>query len=171
MKDDTRPSALERLSSAVNTTDLTVDADHRTDADFIIALGIAGSRHSRVASPMMRLHVNGTNTNLRAAFESVLSLVKRLNAKRNWRLAGRSVDTVALQALSHHVNPTCPRCHGRKFELQDGTPVLSTKACLSCFGSGRRTVQKKFREEISHVISTLEQIDSTTERAVARLVR
>lgn len=166
-----RPSVFERLSTAVSSSDLTMDPDHRTDVDFITALGIAGSRHSAVASPMMRLHLSGTNTNLRAAFNSVLSLVKRLNAKKNWRLRPHSLNTVALQALSHHVAPTCPHCQGRKFELQEGSPVLSAKACTHCRGTGRRPVQKKHRDEIAHVIASLEQIDSVTERAVARLVR
>lgn len=171
MKESNRPSALERLSTAINSSDLTVDADHRTDADYIISLGIAGSRHSKVASPMMRLHLSGTNTSLKAAFDAVLSLVKRINAKRNWRLNGQSLTAVSLQALSHHVSPTCTCCKGRKFELQDGTPVLSTKPCRVCGGSGRRPVQKKFREEINHVVTALESIDDVTERAVARLVR
>lgn len=171
MKDDSRPGALERLSAAVNTTDLTVDAAHRTDADFVIALGIASTRHSQVASPLMHLHVNGTNTNLQAAYAAVLNLVRRLNAKRNWRLNGLNLKTVAMQALSHHVAPTCNHCKGRKFELQENTPVLSAKPCRACHGSGRRPVQKKHRDEINTVVAALESIDDVTERAVARLVR
>lgn len=166
-----RPSAFERLSTAVHTSDLTVDAEHRTDADYVIALGIACSRHSAVASPLMHLHLSGTNTNLRAAYNSVLSLAKRLNAKKGWRLNGRALDTVAMQSLSHHVSPTCPHCHGRKFEVLEGTPTLSAEACKRCHGTGRRPVQKKHREQIQQLITVLESIDEVTERAVARLVR
>ena len=166
-----RPSAFERLSTAVHTSDLTVDAEHRTDADYIIALGVACSRHSAVASPLMHLHLSGTNTNLRAAYNSVLSLAKRLNAKKGWRLNGRALDTVALQSLSHHVSPTCPHCHGRKFEVLEGTPTLSAEACKRCHGTGRRPVQKKHRDQIQQLITVLESIDEVTERAVARLVR
>ena len=166
-----RPSALERLSTAISTSDLTVDADHRTDADYVLALGIAGARYSAVASPMMHLHLSGTRTNLKAAYTSVLALVRRLNSKRNWRLHAHALSTVALQALAHHVSPTCPHCQGRRFELQEASPVLSTKVCKHCHGTGRRPIQKKYREQIAHVIAALEQIDSVTERAVARLVR
>lgn len=166
-----RPSAFERLSTALNSSDLTFDADHRTDLDFVAALGIAGSRHSAVASPLMRVHLAGRPDDLNAAFRAVLALVKRFNAKRNWRLAGTATQAVALHALSHHVDPVCPHCHGRKFELQDNSPVLSTKACKACHGTGRRPVQKKYRDQISAVIAALENIDSVTERAVARLVR
>lgn len=166
-----RPSSLERLSVAMSTSDLTLDANHRGAADYIVALGIAGIRHSAVASPMMRVHLAGRPDDLRAAFNAVLGLVRRLNLKKNWRLAGHSTQAVALHALSHHVDPTCPHCHGRKFELLEGSPTLSTKICRHCHGTGRRPVQKKHRDQINAVIAALESIDSVTERAVARLVR
>lgn len=166
-----RPSAFERLSTAVHTSDLTVDPEHRTDADYVIALGIASSRHAKAASHLMRLHLDGTNTSLKAAYNSVLALTKRLNGKRNWRLNGRSLHTVALQSLSHHVSPTCPHCQGRKFEVLEGSPTLSTEACKHCHGTGRRPIQKKHRDQIQQLIAVLESIDEITERAVARLVR
>lgn len=166
-----RPSPLERLSTAISSSDLTFDPNHRTDLDYIAAMGIAGLRHSAVAGPMMRLHLASSPAALRTAYESVLGLVKRLNIKKNWRLAGHSMHAVALNALSHHVDPTCPHCQGRKFELLEGSPTLSTKICRHCHGTGRRPVQKKHRDHIEAVIASLEQIDSVTERAVARLVR
>lgn len=166
-----KPTALERLSVAMSASDLTVDVNHRGAVDYIAALAIAGTRHSAVASPMMRVHLAGRPDDLRAAFAAVLGLVRRLNLKKGWRLAGHSMQAVALHALSHHVDPTCPHCHGRKFELLEGSPTLSTKICRHCHGTGRRPVQKKHRDQINAVIAALEQIDSVTERAVARLVR
>lgn len=166
-----KPSAFERLSTALNSSDLTFDPDHRTDLDYVAALGVASHRLSSVAGPLMRLHIASSPAALNSAYESVLALVRKFNAKKNWRLAKHGLHAVALHALSHHVDPTCPACHGRKFELQEDSPVLSTKLCRSCHGTGRRQVQKKHRDEINHVIAVLEQIDSTTERAVARLVR
>lgn len=166
-----RPSAFERLSTAVHTSDLTVDPDHRSDADYIIALGVAGARHSAVAAPLMHLHLSGSHSNLRAAYNSVLALTKRLNAKKNWRLNGRALHTVALHSLSHHVAPICPHCQGRKFEVLEGSPTLSTEACKHCHGTGRRPIQKKHRDQIQQLIAVLESIDEITERAVARLVR
>lgn len=166
-----RPGVFERLTTALSSSDLTLDANHRGDLDMIIGLGIASHRLSSVAGPLMRLHIASSPAALNSAYESVLALVRRFNAKKNWRLAKHGLHAVALHALSHHVDPTCPACQGRKFELQDGSPVLSTKLCKQCNGTGRRQVQKKHRDEINHVIAALEQIDSVTERAVARLVR
>lgn len=166
-----RPSAFERLTVAIGSSDLTADPIHRGDLDYIIALGVASARHSTVASPMMRLHLAATPAALRNAFQSVLGLTKRMNAKKNWRLNGKALQVVALQALSHHVNPVCGHCHGRKFELMEGAPALSARACKHCHGTGRRLVQKKYRDFIGQVIAALESIDEVTERAVARLVR
>lgn len=166
-----RPGVFERLSTAVHTSDLTVDPDHRRDADFVIALGLAGSRHAKAASHLMRLHLDGTHTSLKAAYHSVLALAKRLNAKKAWRLNGKALHAVALQSLSHHVSPTCTHCHGRKFEVLEGSPTLSTEACKHCHGTGRRPIQKRHREQIQQLIAVLESIDEVTERAVARLVR
>jgi len=166
-----RPSALERLSTAMSSSDLTFDPVHRTDLDYVAALSIASLRHSAAAAPLMRVHLANSPAALKTAYQSVLSLVKRMNLKKNWRLAGHSMHAVALNALSHHVDPTCPHCQGRKFELMDSSPTLSTKVCRHCHGTGKRPVQKKHRDQINAVIAALEQIDSITERAVARLVR
>lgn len=166
-----RPSALERLTSALSSSDLSFDPDHRTDLDYLVAAGIAASRNGAVALPLMNIQLASRPSDLHAAYEAVLVMVKRMNVKKAWGLAQHSVHAVALNALSHHVDPTCPHCQGRKYELQDGAPVLSVKHCKHCRGTGRRPIQKKHQEQINAVIATLEQIDSTTERAVARLVR
>jgi hypothetical protein len=164
-------SVLERLGVAYGSSDLSFDSNHRNDLDFVVAAGIAASRYGKAASPVMRVHYANSPADLNFAFRAVISMVRRFNAKRNWRLNGKSMQVVALHALSHHVDPICPHCHGRKFELIEGAPALSARACRHCHGTGRRPVQKKHREHIEAVISALEQIDAVTERAVARLVR
>lgn len=166
-----RPSPLERLSVASSSSDLTVDPDHRGDVDYIVALGIAASRNGSVASPLTSLHLSTSPTSMNAAFSAVLGLVKRVNGKRNWRLNGQSSQVVALHALSHHVDPTCNSCKGRKFEVMEGAPALSSTPCRHCKGTGKRPIQKKYREQIQAVLAMLEAIDETTQRAVGRLVR
>lgn len=166
-----RPSALERLSVAMNTSDLSLDFNHRTDTDYVIALGIAEARNDKVAGPLMRLHTTTSRLALKDAYKAVESLVRRMDAKMNWRLNGQAIRTVAERALAHHIAPVCPHCQGRGFELQENSPVLSAKACKHCHGDGRRPVQRKHREEITKLIGVLEQIDAMTERAVSRLVR
>jgi hypothetical protein len=155
----------------MNSSDLSLDFDHRTDVDYVIALGIAEARNSQVAAPLMRLHTTTSRLALKDAYRAVEALVRRLDSKLNWRLSGQAIRTVAERALAHHIAPVCPHCKGRGFELQENSPVLSAKACKHCHGDGRRPVQRKYRDEITKLIAALEAIDSATERAVARLVR
>lgn len=166
-----RPTAMERLSVAMNSTDLTMYPERRADWDYVTAAGIAGARNGRLAAPLMHLHLVTTQSGLREACDAVRGLVRRMNTKRNWRLNGEAIETVADRALAHHLQPTCPHCQGRGFELIEGAPALSDRACKHCQGSGKRPIQKKHREEIGHVLAVLEGIDDVTGRAVARLVK
>ena len=77
-----RPTAFERLSIAVGSSNLTMDTIHRGDLDFIVALGIASARNGAVASSLMRLHLASTPAALKTAYASVLGLTKRFNSKR-----------------------------------------------------------------------------------------
>lgn len=36
--------------------------------------------------------------------------------------------------------PTCPACHGRRWEPIPGTPKLSNRSCQTCQGSGQRSI-------------------------------
>jgi len=167
----TKPSPLERLSTAMSSSDLTVVPDRRTDVDYVVALGIAESRNNAAAGPLARLYLTSSRTALRRAYESVGALVAKLNLKRRWKLTDDEARVVTKQALMHHVSPTCPACHGRGAEVHEGAPILSGRICKPCRGSGKRPVQKKHHDEIVQVITVLETIDQVTEDAVARLVR
>lgn len=166
-----RPSTLERLSVAMSTSDLTLDANHRGAADYIIGLGVSAMRNGDVAGTLMHLHASRSAVTIKRAYEQVLGLVKRMNAKRGWGLTPAGVKDVAARALAHHTSPACEPCGGRGYELQPGAPVLSDRQCLVCRGTGRRPIHKRHRAEIEQVITTLELIDDVTERAIAKVVR
>ena len=165
-----KPSGLERLATAVATSDLTYDPDRRVPLDHIIALGLASAKSS-VTSSVLRLYLGQTPENWASAKVSVLAVVRRLNAKRGWELSPRDLDKVATSALHHHLNPVCSHCKGRGFEVIPDTPALSTKACKHCRGTGRRTPGKRLRGEIEATVASLEHINSITEAAVRRLLR
>lgn len=164
------PTRLERLATVVSESNLTFDADHRVPLDHVIALGLA-SRKSDVTSNVLRLYLARTPEAWHAAKASVMSIVRRLNDKRRWGLSERDQDRVATHALHHHINPVCSHCKGRGFELIEGTPTLSHRACKHCHGTGRRTPGKKLRKQIEATIASLEHIDSITEAAVSRYLR
>lgn len=166
-----KSTQLERLSVAMSSSNLTMYEHKMSDIDYVLALGIAQSRTGESAGPLSRLYLSSSRAGLWRAFESVLTVVKRLGLRRNWRLTQDEAKTVAKQALLHHIAPGCACCSGRGYEVHPGSPSLSDRACKVCKGTGRRPVQKRLRPEILQVIIVLEHIDSVTESAVARLIR
>ena len=165
---DSRPSPLERLTTAMSTSDLTMEHHRRRDVDYILASGMA---QARTQSATGGLHMISTRRGLRRAFDSVLALVVRLNVKRSWRLTEDELKVVTKQAVMHHVAPACLSCQGRGWEVAEGAPALSGRICKPCRGSGKRPVQRKMHDEITQVIGVLESIDQVTEDAIVRLLR
>ena len=170
MTPDDIPSRLERLATAVSTSNLTFDTEHRTPVDRIIALGLA-SKQSVVTSNVLRLYLAKSPEAWYAAKASVLGVVRRLSDRRKWDLPPEDADKVATQSLLMHINPSCSHCKGHGFKVIPGTPTLSHKPCEHCKGTGRRPPNKKLRVQIEATIATLEHIDSMTELAVGRYLR
>lgn len=168
--DDTRPGVRERLMEAFSADDLSIDTRRRADADYLIALGLAGRQPGRSAA-MLRLQAGGDAGQLREAKRAVLALVWKLNTARNWRLSGANVQRVALASLAHHIDPTCPECEGRRFQNVPGTPHLSATPCARCGGTGIRPIQRKHSDHIRDVLERLRQIDAVTTGAVRKLLR
>jgi len=161
MTPDDIPSRLERLATAVSTSNLTFDTEHRTPVDRIIALGLA-SKQSVVTSNVLRLYLAKSPEAWYAAKASVLGVVRRLSDRRKWDLSPEDADKVATQSLLMHINPSCSHCKGHGFKVIPGTPTLSHKP---------RPPNKKLRVQIEATIATLEHIDSMTEMAVGRYLR
>ncbi|HOW46121.1 MAG TPA: hypothetical protein P5305_01535 [Rubrivivax sp.] len=166
-----RRTTHERLLTAFRSSHLELDSEHRGDADYLIALGIAGSRSGMLGGDVLRLQLAGSPADYRNARESVVRLTRRLAMKHNWRLSGDNTRRVGELALAHHVFPTCPVCKGRRFEVVEGSPSLSGRACRACHGTGARPIQRKLGREIREVLETLERISEFTEGSVARLMR
>lgn len=169
---DEKPSHLERLSVAQNTSNLALDPNrHKTDADYILGMGLAASRSPACAAPLTHLTGASTQTEFKAAQEAVRKAVKHLNYVRNWRLSGINSNRVADLALAHHISPACPHCSGLRWQTIPGTPSLSGAPCGHCHGTGRRPIQRKFHDEIQDAIDYIVGVGITTERALARVMR
>ncbi|WOB06524.1 hypothetical protein [Piscinibacter gummiphilus] len=164
-----RPGARERLVGAFQSSDLSIDERTRGDADYLIALGLAGQSNPRVSGSLLRITIDGRQADYKAARKGTVELTKRLNAERNWRLSGPSCQAVGELALAHHIFPVCPACDGRKFQLVPGTPHLSATPCQPCGGTGERRIQRKHHNHIRDVIEMLSQIDGSTVGTVKRL--
>lgn len=140
----------EGYQRATNATDLSIDANHRTDADWMIA---SGWSHRQLGADLMRLQSEWSgfkrNANpaldeanaresidrlrtLRPAREKLVALARRYGL-------GDAADAVVLKVVVYWLDDTCQHCHGQGYVLVSGTPRLSGKRCKSCRGSGKKT--------------------------------
>lgn len=170
---DEKAGIHERLSAAFQSSDLSLSANKRRDADHLIALGLAGreSLNKAAAGALTRLALSASQADYRRAQEACWSIAKRLSMKHHWRLSVESLGRIGDLALAHHVFPTCPHCNGLKFVKHESSPHLSGAPCKPCGGSGKRPIQNKWRDYIRDVISVLDNINLVTGRAVSRLLR
>ncbi len=166
-----RRSALEGLASAFVSSDLTVREDRRGDVDYIAALGAAGTRLRPGASAIVSLALSGDRASAGEALRTTLAVVRRLNAKRGWRLDGKTLRQVAEKALKHYIAPACPVCQGRKFKSVAGSPALSASPCPVCQGSGRRPPPSRHGREVAEALCSLEDAGRAVEAAVRRRLR
>lgn len=139
----------EGYQRATNATDLSIDANHRTDADWMIA---SGWSHRQLGADLMRLQSEWSpparNENpaldeanvresidrlrtLRPAREKLVALARRYGL-------GDAADAVVLKVVVYWLDDTCHHCYGRGYMLVKGTPKLSGKRCRTCDGSGRK---------------------------------
>ena len=139
----------EGYQRATNATDLSIDQNHRTDADWMIA---SGWSHRQLGADLMRLQSEWSgfkrNANpaldeanareatdrlrtLPAAKTKLLALAQRYGLKAD-------AEAVVLKVLTYWLDDTCPHCHGQGYVLISGTSRLSDKRCKSCRGSGKR---------------------------------
>lgn len=165
-----RPSLHERLASAFQSSDLSVDSRKRTDADFLAALGFAQQRRG-VYGGAVRLLMSRSQADLKRAAREVTSLTMYLNAKGGWRLAPESCRAVAELAVRHYVDPACPHCHGRGRDVPEGAPYLGANLCKHCGGLGKRPIQKRWRNAIRAVLTELEGEAERTLRATGRALQ
>lgn len=164
MQPDDRPGLIERLSVAMTSSHLAMK-DGRCDLDFIIALGLAAQERPEI-SHILHLHLAATPEAYQQAERSAIAITRRLDGKRNWRLASRTIVWVAKKALKHYICPVCPACSGRRFETTPGTPVLSARACGRCRGTGINPLPMQHGRVIAEVVARLEAIEDVAERAV-----
>lgn len=160
--------SLDRLLPALVSSDLSV-TNHLDNAHFVAALGYA-SKDYPIASPLIRMYMAHDKGAVHEARAMACDMAKKAAQRQRLRLSMAELVTIGRMALDYVVNKTCPRCHGTKFELIEGTTCLGTKPCIACGGDGRRAVPKRHRKLIIEVIARIERIEGTLDTIVAHRV-
>jgi hypothetical protein len=163
----------ERVSTAMQSDDLTLRLDRACDVDVLVALGWIAQREP-LGSALLRLQLTNDVEGLGAAIARGEEIA--LGIKRKWNLpkGERFWRRFAAAGVSYWLNSLCRRCSGRMFEVIEGTPKLSTTRCLSCGGTGRRRYPKIadesmeddfWRDRFAELLNTL---DAHAERTLSR---
>lgn len=136
----------EAYSSAGNTSDLTVKAERRSDADVLIASGwtpgllggVLMRLHSEWDGAAKKRHMDETEAFL--LFSQLKTLTRAVDGVAAWveRKGHKEPRTLANGVILYWLHDTCQHCHGRGHEVIHGSPVLG-RQCRKCGGSGKRS--------------------------------
>jgi hypothetical protein len=144
---DDRPKLDETYARATRSSDLTPSAEHRTDADILLAAGYAAqkNRHGMVALMAYRMKITGD----RASKGEIVELL---------------VDMIA-----HKVSR-------RKLLMEPipGTPHLSANYCKACAGGGKRPIPDqgaRFNQHAEWLAAELDHMLTFIVGDMARMLR
>lgn len=135
----------------------------RCDLDYVMALAFATRRHGPAGEVVRYSLVGGSAEGVRRA---AIAMTMKLNVRRKWGLEQKEVARVADAAVKMFLNPVCPACQGRRYQLQKNAPVLSARPCHKCNGTGKRNYPKHGEKFIRDVVGALTNIVNVTEQSV-----
>ena len=164
-----RYSTMEGLSTALTSKNLKL-RETRSALDYVIALGMIGIRN-KMAGAIISVHLSGNPTSFKQARMATIELAKRLSAKRGWNLDTKGAYHVAHVAWKMYLMPGCPSCTGRKYQVAEGTPLLTTKPCNKCRGTGLRNYPSKYGDETRDVVQALTDIEEVAVAAIRKKLR
>jgi hypothetical protein len=141
---DLPPRLDERYASATRSTDLTPSAEHRTDADVLLAAGYAAqkNRNGMVALMAYRMKITGDRASKAEIVEALVDYMNfEMFRKKTLPKINRERARVVVQTVvAWWSNDNCETCTGRLMEPIPGTPHLSANYCKACAGGGKRPI-------------------------------
>lgn len=122
----------ERISSAQTSKNLgEVNIEEVGDIDIVRACGMVG-QSMPVGVALWRLKYAGDARE----FGKVVAGLIEMAEKKPWP-GEVNVPRVVNRVVRHWLDDVCHACHGRGYEVLEGTPMLSDVACTACGGTGR----------------------------------
>lgn len=162
-------TTLERLSVALTSKNLKLK-ETVSDVDYLIALGMIGIKN-KMAGAVLNFHLSGNLSSYKEARRATVELTRRLSIKRNWKLETKDQYRIADAAWKMYLMPACPKCTGRKYQHDEGTPSLSARPCQKCRGTGLRNYPDKHGSYISDVVQALANIEGVAAAAIKAKMR
>jgi len=162
----------ERISTSMVAGTLEARKDKMMPVDTLTAVGAAARKADPAALNVIHLHlaldVESLSALMVQAADKAAVEAKRLKQE----LSASDLKSIAKKAIKHWSAPICHRCHGRRYEQICGTPMLSSRPCKACDGSGRSQFPKsKHGKIISALVSWLYSIEGDITYLVRQKMR
>lgn len=162
------PGIREAYLTATQSTRLRVEADFLTDADRLIAAGLATvPPRLALALDVYRLRATSDMRGARGIAERMAAQIVRQSRKSGGQTIKRAEALeVAMDTLKWWHLQACPACNGLGHPVIPGTPSLDeTRDCEHCGGTGQRPMRKylkrKHMEAAEWMVGELEGLAST----------
>lgn len=136
----------ERYARATRSSDLGQSAEHQTDADVLIAAGIAASGNQRkiLALAIYRLGVTGDMSGIHPIVEACDGwMAGHLSRKGNRPMPRAARRALIVDVLGWYMHPRCDYCGGTGVIAEEGTAGRMTSACTGCHGSGMKPLERQ----------------------------
>ena len=161
------PGIREAYLKATQSTRLRVEPDFLTDADRLIAAGLATvPPRLALALDVYRLRATSDMRGARGIAERMAAQIVRQSRRPNPSMSRVEAVDLAMDVLKWWYLQACPACNGLGHPVIPGTPSLDeTRDCEHCGGTGQRPMRKylkrKHAEAAKWMVGELEGLAST----------
>lgn len=161
------PGIREAYLKAAQSTRLRVEPDFLTDADRLIAAGLATvPPRLALALDVYRLRATPDMRGARGIAERMAAQIVRQSRRPNPSMSRVEAVDLAMDVLKWWYLQACPACNGLGHPVIPGTPSLDeTRDCEHCGGTGQRPMRKylkrKHMEAAEWMVGELEGLAST----------
>jgi len=179
-----RPDISERYANATRSGNLTPSLDGRTDADVLLAAGIASQKSPelRLAMEVYRMAVNSDMNGLGNVVEAADSwLVQRMTRGGSRPISRPARRQLIIDTLNWWCMPICGYCAGtgKIAEMVEGTDTLAGKLsdqlCGSCRGTGKRPLAREvppaLQRHAEWMAAELDRLVEVNRAAMIRLLK
>lgn len=144
--DDERITVAERYARATQSSDLSPTVERRTDADVLMAAGIAASGDPRkiLALAIYRLGVTGDRSSLWQIVEECDGwLAGHLSRKGRRPMPKAARRQLIVSVLGWYQNQTCDFCGGTGIAVEEDAGRSVGSICEACHGSCKKPLQRE----------------------------
>ena len=144
------PGIREAYLNATQSTRLRVEPDFLTDADRLIAAGLATvPPRLSLALDVYRLRATSDMRGARGIAEQMAAQIVRQSRKSGGQTIKRiEALEIAIDTLKWWHLQACPACNGLGHPIIPGTPTLDeTRNCQHCCGTGQRPMRKYLKRK------------------------